>query len=291
MRRYAVLIDLASARIGVEMVKKACADIEREGSIEYMKFYNYSTKSNREFAGFIKENSADVDLPMASRKKVRIDMRQVIDAVRIASTCDNINSFFIICSEVDGIYLINELKKQGKYVVIAVTSSNSLSAKSHKEYILNREYEVVNEINGSNIDNKSIPDIDNPEPEWIDKVEKYSDGMPEENAINNSSCDKDIDNGAYNDGYIADETDNNVVKSESVLKDNKTKNVKGDESSVFPYSDIDSLEIDEKMKEIDRKIIEMINAKKRETTSNINQISDNDFTDEYLEELMKKHLG
>lgn len=337
MKRYAVLVDLQSERLGIEMFNKLIEEIKREGSVEYVKFYNYLAKRNSEFSTFIKEYGADIDLPMMSKKKVRIDMRQVIDAVRIASSNGNIDTFLLICSEVDGIYLINELKKAGKRIEVAVTSSNSLSSKAHTEYILDR-FACVEENTVASNNNKTIreencgkdtPEISNAkvarakkieaEPEAYaekighsDKYEKDFRGVEngEEDifgsikkdrissrTISNTS-EKEIEsqNDSFCEEYSDMHSENHILHGkrqldkEAIIASLKSGKVRGEEDSIFPYSDIDTDEIDEKMAEIDRRLIKMINARKKESEESLNRLLQSDLTDKDIEELIKRHL-
>ena len=328
MKRYAVLVDLQSERLGIEMFDKLIEEITRGGSVEYVKFYNYLAKRNGEFSSFIKEYGADIDLPMMSKKKVRIDMRQVIDAVRIASSNGNIDTFLLICSEVDGIYLVNELKKAGKRIEIAVTSSNSLSSKAHTEYLLDR-FACVNESvanNGEKDGQKTL--VDNSS-DGAKTRERTRDGVKDaaKAELSDSEKEKTGERGGfaanrdeeyleitkercgYEDQSAVKKADNNIkktVKPSDMYEENRIlygegqrekeaiiaslKKVRGNESSIFPYSDIEKDDIDEKMAEIDRRLIKMINARKKESEESLNRLLGSELSDKDIEELIKKHL-
>ena len=109
---YAVLVDLNSMRLSYDSFAKALSTID--GKVAYAKLYGYNNKRNNDFNNFIKTYGAEVALPVNNRKKVRIDIRQVIDAITIACTHKSVDAFFIICSELDSIAMINALKKLGK---------------------------------------------------------------------------------------------------------------------------------------------------------------------------------
>ena len=117
---YAVLVDLNSMRLSYESFAKALSQID--GKLAYAKLYGYNNKRNNDFNNFIKTYGAEVALPVSNRKKVRIDIRQVIDAMIIACTHKSVDGFFIICSELDSIAMINALKKLGKRVIMGIQS-------------------------------------------------------------------------------------------------------------------------------------------------------------------------
>ena len=218
---YAVLIDLATIRIGAKMFRKLYDDLKSIGSIEYIKFYNYNTKRHREFRSLIKEYNIEVELREAGKKRVRVDIRQVIDAVRIAATCNNITNFFLVCSEVDAKYLFGELKKLGKYIEIGVTSPNTLSELAHKVYIFDRMVEVEDE---------------EPHEEKITEDTRHKGQVPN----------KDLE----------DEV--------ALHMDTESKR-----NNIFPYSSVDSEEIDEKMQEIDRRILSIIDSNRMDNLTKI----------------------
>ena len=85
MKRYAVLVDLQSERLGIEMFDKLIEEITRGGSVEYVKFYNYLAKRNGEFSSFIKEYGADIDLPMMSKECMEVTDEQEEGAYRYAA--------------------------------------------------------------------------------------------------------------------------------------------------------------------------------------------------------------
>lgn len=130
---YAVLVDLNSMRLSYDSFVKAMDKID--GKIAYAKLYGYNNKRNNDFNNFIKTYGVEVALPVSNRKKIRVDIRQVIDAVTIACTYKNVDAFFIICSELDSIAMINALKKLGKRVVMGIQSP-SFVAEQCDSYIL-----------------------------------------------------------------------------------------------------------------------------------------------------------
>ena len=135
---YAVLVDLNSMRLSYDSFSKAIASID--GKVAYAKLYGYNNKRNNDFNAFIKSYGAEVALPVSNRKKVRVDIRQVIDAVTIACTRINIDAFFIVCSELDSIAMINALKKLGKRVVMGIESPSFVAEQCDGYVMMERSF-------------------------------------------------------------------------------------------------------------------------------------------------------
>ena len=135
---YAILVDLNSMRLSYESFAKAIASLD--GKIAYAKLYGYNNKRNNDFNTFIKTYGAEVALPVNNRKKVRVDIRQVIDAVTIACTRINVDAFFIICSELDSIAMINSLKKLGKRVIMGIESPSFVAEQCDGYIMLERSF-------------------------------------------------------------------------------------------------------------------------------------------------------
>ena len=133
---YAVLVDLNSMRLSYDSFVKAMDKID--GKIAYAKLYGYNNKRNNDFNNFIKTYGVEVALPVSNRKKIRVDIRQVIDAVTIACTYKNVDAFFIICSELDSIAMINALKKLGKRVVMGIQSPSFVAEQCDSYIIMER---------------------------------------------------------------------------------------------------------------------------------------------------------
>lgn len=154
MTNFAVLVDLNSMRLSYEAFSKAIASID--GKVAYAKLYGYNNKRNNDFNAFIKTYGAEVALPVNNRKKVRIDIRQVIDAVTIACTRSNIDGFFIVCSELDSIAMINALKKLGKKVIMGISSPSFVAEQCDGYVIMER---ALPEEDEKKLVNKSVKEL------------------------------------------------------------------------------------------------------------------------------------
>ena len=88
--KIALLIDLASLRVSCEGFKKLTAEIEETYEIVNVKFYSYVAKRNRDFNEYIAAKGYDAVTPIASKRRNKLDTRQVIDGTLIgmSSTVD-----------------------------------------------------------------------------------------------------------------------------------------------------------------------------------------------------------
>lgn len=114
--KIALLIDLASLRISCEGFKKLAAEIEREYDIVSVKFYSYVAKRNRDFNEYIAAKGYDAVTPIASRRRNKLDTRQVIDGTLIA-TNSTVDAVGMAVGEGDILPIVSFLKLKGKDVI------------------------------------------------------------------------------------------------------------------------------------------------------------------------------
>ncbi|MBR1624688.1 MAG: NYN domain-containing protein [Clostridia bacterium] len=114
--KIALLIDLGSLRISCDGFKKLFAEIEEEYEIAYVKFYSYVAKRNRDFNEYIAAKGYDAVTPVASRRRNKLDSRQIIDGTKISlnSTVDAVG---FAVGEGDILPILTELKQTGKHVI------------------------------------------------------------------------------------------------------------------------------------------------------------------------------
>lgn len=119
---FAVLIDLNSTRIDYDVFLNAMDELKRDyqASIVYTKFYSYNSKRHARFNAYVKKEGCDVALALQNRKKVKIDIRQVIDGVAIANSDKDIDGFFIVCSKVDSMPFLQAIKSRNKKLILGI---------------------------------------------------------------------------------------------------------------------------------------------------------------------------
>ena len=96
-----------------------------------MSFYGYSAKRTKDYGEFIQENSYDALSTLPKKRKGKLDLRQVIDAARLAQY-PNVDGFFLIYGKGDITPLISYLKGYGKDVIAGVIEPDKNSALCNK---------------------------------------------------------------------------------------------------------------------------------------------------------------
>ena len=152
-KKYVVLADIESVRVPFSVFASALEELSRIGEIAACKFYGYSAKSTKDYGEFIQENSYDALSALPKKRKGKLDLRQVIDAARLAQF-PNIDGFFLIYGNGDITPLIAYLKAYGKDVVAGVVEPDKnsvlcnkvimLDAKASTQTVLNAGYKKVN---------------------------------------------------------------------------------------------------------------------------------------------------
>lgn len=152
-KKYVVLADIESVRVPFSVFASALEELSRIGEIAACKFYGYSAKRTKDYGEFIQENSYDALSALPKKRKGKLDLRQVIDAARLAQF-PNIDGFFLIYGNGDITPLIAYLKAYGKDVVAGVVEPDKnsvlcnkvimLDAKASTQTVLNAGYKKVN---------------------------------------------------------------------------------------------------------------------------------------------------
>lgn len=114
--KIALLIDLASLKVSCEGFKKLLAEIEEEYEVAYVKFYSYVAKRNRDFNEYIGAKGYDAVTPVASKRRNKLDTRQVIDGTKL-SVNSTVDAVGLAVGEGDILPIVTELKQSGKDVV------------------------------------------------------------------------------------------------------------------------------------------------------------------------------
>ncbi len=152
-KKYVVLADIESVRVPFSVFASALEELSRIGEIAACKFYGYSAKRTKDYGEFIQENSYDALSALPKKRKGKLDLRQVIDAARLAQF-PNIDGFFLIYGNGDITPLIAYLKAYGKDVVAGVVEPDKnsvlcnkvimLDANASTQTVLNAGYKRVN---------------------------------------------------------------------------------------------------------------------------------------------------
>lgn len=144
-KKYVVLADIESVRISYKTFAKALNELSNYGEIAACKFYGYSSKRSKDYDEFIRENNFDALSALPKKKRGRLDLRQVIDAVRLAQF-PNIDGFFLIYGQGDITPLIAYLKSYGMDVIAGVIEPDKNAALCNKVILLGGEEPIVKDV-------------------------------------------------------------------------------------------------------------------------------------------------
>lgn len=134
-KKIVVLADIESVRVPFSSFEKALREVSKQGEIASVKFYGYSAKRTKDYAEFIADNNYDALSSLAGKRKGKLDLRQVIDAVKI-SAYPNVDAFFIMYGKGNIKPLISYLRSLGIEVYAGVTEPDENSAKCNQTVIL-----------------------------------------------------------------------------------------------------------------------------------------------------------
>lgn len=140
-KKYVVLADIESVRVPFTAFAAALEELSRIGEIAGCKFYGYSAKRTKDYGEFIQENSYDALSALPRKRKGKLDLRQVIDAARLAQF-PNIDGFFLIYGNGDITPLIAYLKAYGKDVVAGVVEPDKNSVLCNKVITLDSNAQI-----------------------------------------------------------------------------------------------------------------------------------------------------
>lgn len=115
-KTIALLIDLGSLRVSCEGFQKLYDEIAESYDIRFVKFYSYVAKRNRDFNEYIAAKGYDAVTPIASKRRNRLDTREVIDGTKL-SLNSSIDAIGIAFGEGDILPIVGELKFAGKEVI------------------------------------------------------------------------------------------------------------------------------------------------------------------------------
>ncbi len=144
-KKYIVLADIESVRIPYSTFAKALNELSNYGEIAACKFYGYSSKRSKDYDEFIAENNFDALSLLPKKKRGRLDLRQVIDAVRLAQF-PNIDGFFLLYGMGDITPLIAYLKSYGMDVIAGCIEPDKNAALCNKVILLGGDEPVVKDV-------------------------------------------------------------------------------------------------------------------------------------------------
>ncbi len=142
--KIALLIDVDNYKVNEKEFKYLLDRLNMRGEIVYAKVYNYSDRKNADLTALIEQNGFDTAMQTITNKKIKksiLDMRIVIDAVRLCYTNSAIDAYCLACGNGDLVSLISSLRAEGKTVLGCFNPGNE-----RNEHVCN-EVVMINRVN------------------------------------------------------------------------------------------------------------------------------------------------
>lgn len=142
--KIALLIDVDNYKVNEKEFKYLIDRLNMRGEVVYAKVYNYSDKKNADLTALIEANGYDTAMQTVYNKKTKksvLDMRIVIDAVRLCYTNSSIDAYCLACGNGDLVSLISTLRAEGKVVLGCFNPGNE-----RNEHVCN-EVVMINRVN------------------------------------------------------------------------------------------------------------------------------------------------
>jgi hypothetical protein len=117
-KKIALLVDVDNVKIGGEAFNELYEKLLQMGDVVYCKFYGYNDRKHIYLSEVISQYGYETAPFMRFKKRYsQLDIRLVVDSVRLVYTKPEIDTFCIVAGEGDLIPLLVELKSSGKTVI------------------------------------------------------------------------------------------------------------------------------------------------------------------------------
>lgn len=117
-KKIALLIDVDNVKIGADAFNELYEKLLDMGDVVYCKFYGYNDRKHIYLSDVITKYGYETAPFMRFKKRYsQLDIRMIVDSVRLVYTKPEIDTFCIVAGEGDLIPLLVELKSSGKTVV------------------------------------------------------------------------------------------------------------------------------------------------------------------------------
>lgn len=107
-----VLADIAALKVSCEGFQQIVKNLEAKFDVVSCKFYGYVAKRNRDYNEYIAANGFETSLPSASRRRNKLDSRQVLDCADIAAV-GRIDAVALIVGDGDILPVVNMFSAKG----------------------------------------------------------------------------------------------------------------------------------------------------------------------------------
>lgn len=116
MNNIALLIDIDNAKVSLPVFKEILVQLKKQGNLIYCKVYGFNERKHIKFDEVIEKYGFDSAPTMRYKKRAKsqLDMRIIIDAVKMFYTMPHIDTYCFIAGDGDLVPLLSYLKAGGK---------------------------------------------------------------------------------------------------------------------------------------------------------------------------------
>ena len=144
-RKIALLIDVDNVKIGADAFNELYEKLLSMGDVVYCKFYGYNDRKHIYLSDVIAKYGYETASFMRFKKRYsQLDIRLIVDSVRLVYTKPEIDTYCIVAGEGDLIPLLVELKSSGKTVIDVNTEYQEMNEHMFDEHI---ELRTINSSN------------------------------------------------------------------------------------------------------------------------------------------------
>lgn len=135
-KKIALLIDVDNVKIGAEAFDELYEKLLAIGDVVYCKFYGYNDRKHLYLSEVISKYGYETASFMRFKKRCsQLDIRIIVDAVRLVYTKPEIDTYCIVAGEGDLTPLLVELKSSGKTIIDVNTEYQELNAHMFDSHI------------------------------------------------------------------------------------------------------------------------------------------------------------
>ncbi len=131
MNNVALLIDIDNAKVSLPVFEDILKQIKEKGNLIYCKVYGFNERKHIKFDEVIEKYGFDSAPTMRYKKRAKsqLDMRIIIDAVKMFYTMPHIDAYCFIAGDGDLVPLLSYLKAGGKRLI--TVSSDVIDGNDH----------------------------------------------------------------------------------------------------------------------------------------------------------------
>lgn len=119
MNNIALLIDIDNAKVSLPVFKEVLNELRKQGNLIYCKVYGFNERKHIKFDEVIEKYGFDSAPTMRYKKRAKsqLDMRIIIDAIKMFYTMPHVDTYCFIAGDGDLVPLLSYLKAGGKRLI------------------------------------------------------------------------------------------------------------------------------------------------------------------------------